>query len=185
MSEKYPYTDKRLLEQPNTYFYTTFRGEEFIDGWQENRLAVYTSDEESKKPTQCIEQKIRLDEIDTQLLLLNLINDGQEDKDYWIARLVKKFEVSKRLFSHYQRIPPHKPALSAIYDELDLYLLFGELLVKLTEENYKIQWVNTLLKVMDTLVSQQYKLTARQLGGLNWLLSMEKNIIHNVKSGML
>ena len=175
---EYSYATGSLLAEPNTYFYTKFQGRAFLKSWQQNRLAAIAVEIESVNPSQdiSITDTISAD-INTQRLLLRLIKKEQDDRDYWISRLIKKFEVSKRLFSSYQKQPPHRPSEGANFHELDLYLLFAELLIEVEQETPKLQWENTLLKVMDTLVSLQNNMTEKQHGNLNWLLNMEQHII--------
>jgi len=174
----YSYASGNLLDSPNKYFYTEFQGQKFLESWQENRLMAIVVEMESVNPSQdiSITDTISAD-INTQRLLLRLIKKEQDDRDYWISRLVKKFEVSKRLFSSYQKQPPHRPSEGANFHELDLYLLFAELLIEVEQETPKLQWENTLLKVMDTLVSLKNNMTEKQHGNLNWLLNMEQHII--------
>jgi len=177
---EYCYAQGALLEQPNNYFYTEFQGQAFLIAWQQNRRVAIRSKVESNRPSQEIKIKpVKLLEIDTQNLLLALIKGVQQDRDYWLLRLVKKFEVTKRLFSSYQKKSPHAPTIGASFYDMDLYLLFAELLIKLEqEERLKFQKINVLLKVMDTLISQRQDLTSRQHGHLNWLIEMEQKIIN-------
>ena len=174
----YSYATGKLLDKPNTYFYTNFQGQEFLNSWKQNRLAAIADGIEAINPSQDIGKTVTVSvEINTRLLLLGLINNEQDDSDYWIDRLIKKFEVTKRLYSSYQQLPPHRPSEDAGFYELDLYLLFAELLIKIEKDKSKLQSVNALLKVMDTLVSQQKSMTQSQRGNLNWLLIIEQNII--------
>jgi len=175
---EYPYAIGPLLAEPNTYFYTKFQGQAFLKSWQKNRLAAIAVEMESVNPSQYISITYTISsDINTQQLLLRLIKKEHDDRNYWVSRLVKKFEVSKRLFSSYQKQPPHRPSVGASFHELDLYLLFAELLIEVEQETAKLQWENTLLKVMDTLVSLKNNMTEKQRGNLNWLLNMEQHII--------
>mgnify|MGYP000111261495 CR=1 FL=1 len=177
----YLYTDGNLLEQPNTYFYSCFQGKGFINAWQKNRLESINIGVESYRPSDVISCGTERGEIDTKKQLLNLINDKQSDEGYWLSFWIKKFEVAKRIYNCYQHEPPHRAVKSSGFHDINSYLLFAEYLSKTEEKESKLQVINTLLKVMDTLVSRKKIMTEKQCSNLNWLLKMEKEIINKLQ----
>lgn len=181
--DRYPYAQGPLLEQPNTYFYTTYHGQGFIDAWQQSR-ALLSPPQTVSRPSVDIErgEAIR-DQVYTKCLLHDLLTH-QADHDYWWPRLVKKFEVKKRLFSAYQSEAPHRPVIDSGYQDLDIYLLFAEWLTLSYQQQSRLQLLNTLLKVMDTLVSQQTSLSAGQLSNLAWLLEQEKRCVSDLQQAV-
>ena len=180
----YPYAQGPLLEQPNTYFYTTFHGSNFLEAWQQSRSLVSMPGSSNRPSADIAQCDPAGKDIVTRNLLLDLLIQ-QADQTYWWPRLVKKFEVKKRLFSVYQSEPPHRPVTDSGYQDLDNYLLFAEWLATSYQYQPRLQLLNTLLKVMDTLVSQQKQLSPTQLRHLAWLLEQEKTCVSQLQQRLM
>ncbi|GAB4288211.1 MAG: hypothetical protein Kow0083_00710 [Methylophaga sp.] len=180
----YPYAEGPLLEQPNSYFYTPYHGHEFLHAWQESRT-IYPRPEVLSRPSADIERRSSVgDKVDTVNLLHDLLSH-HADQTYWWPRLVKKFEVKKRLFAAYQSEAPHRPCIESGYQNLDIYLLFAEWLSLSYQQQGKLQLINTMLKVMDTLLSQQASLSMRQRANLCWLLNQEKICVSHLQQTVM
>jgi hypothetical protein len=182
--ERYPYAQGPLLEQPNTYFYTRYHGEAFLDAWLQTRSLASMPENISRPSADISQSSVENNAIVTRNLLLDLITH-QAEQAYWWPRLVKKFEVKKRLFAAYQSEPPHRPVIESGYQDLDIYLLFAEWLVISYQHQAKLQLLNTLLKVMDTLISQQKQLFPRQQNNIAWLLQQEKVCVSQLQQTVI
>ncbi len=182
--DRYPYARGPLLEQPNTYFYTSYYGEAFLDAWQKSRSLVSVPENISRPSTDIAYSSVEGEDIVTRNLLHGLLNHRAEQA-YWWPRLVKKFEVKKRLFAAYQSVPPHRPVTESGYHDLDTYLLFAEWLASSYQQQAKLQLLNTLLKVMDTLISQQNLMSSRQLTNLAWLLEQEDVFVSQLQQAVM
>lgn len=183
MQGHYQYANGALLEEPNNYFYSNYQGKAFIEAWRQNRLTVRNT--ESVCPPSSVFKPVgQIDELKifTNRLLVDLLDSNPAARDYWLPRLVKKFEVSKRIYNAYQQEPPHRPAAGADYHNLDDYLLFGQLLSEAFISNKQIQLVNVMLKLMDTLVSQASVMTKLQRGQLNWLCEQEQSMVAGIEA---
>lgn len=182
-NDRYPYAQGPLLEQPNTYFYTAYHGQSFIDAWQQSRI-LSSPPQTISRPSAGIERcEAGSNQIDTKCLLQDLLA-RQADYNYWWPRLVKKFEVKKRLFAAYHSDAPHRPIIDSGYQDLDIYLLFAEWLVLSYQQQGNLQLLNTLLKVMDTLISLQKMLSSRQVSNLAWLLDQEKDCVSHLQQAI-
>lgn len=182
--DRYPYAQGPLLEQPNSYFYTRYHGEAFLDAWQQSRTLVSMPDNLSRPSADIDHISAEGKDIVTRNLLHDLL-DRQAEQTYWWPRLVKKFEVKKRLFAAYQSEPPHRPLTESGYEDLDIYLLFAEWLIISYQQQAKLQLLNTLLKVMDTLISQQNQMYSRQLTNLAWLLEQENACVSQLEQAVM
>ncbi|MDD5679950.1 MAG: hypothetical protein PHI59_01765 [Candidatus Omnitrophica bacterium] len=72
---KYTYAKGRLLDAPNTYFYTPYYGIEFINAWKADRLRVLRA----------LGKPIRFQ------------GGKREEAEILLRRLVQKFEVTKHV----------------------------------------------------------------------------------------
>jgi hypothetical protein len=174
----YPYASGDLLEQPNTYFYTPFHGDPFIDAWRQCRRMARTAAD----PIQPSQHLAAVADASDQVVMINLLHEllaGRADHDYWWPRLIKKFEVRKRLFEAYETEPPHRAVTGSQYQNLDVYLLFAEWLCQSCQQG-QLQCINTLLKVMDSLLSQQHALSPHQQASLNWLIDEEQAVLQQL-----
>jgi len=84
-------------------------------------------------------------------LLATLILDWDEsDREFWVRRLVQRFEVSKKLFSGYQ--PGFRKGEGG-FTNIRLYGLFALCLAISYERTGHLQYLSTLLKLNDLLLS--------------------------------
>jgi adenylylsulfate kinase-like enzyme len=181
----YPYAEGALLVEPNTYFYSTYQGKAFIESWRQNRQNAANNDETlspscAYNPIYNSKESLVL----TRKLLVDLIGSTSANREYWLPKLIKKFEISKRLYNCYQPDPPHRPAANANFYDLDCYLLFGELLSDSFFAEQQIQLVNVMLKLMDTLVSQSPVMTKVQRRQLNWLCEQEQKMVAAIEASL-
>lgn len=162
----YIYTEKNLLNFPNTYQYSKYQGKDFFELYKKNRK---TNLDFLKKRLEKLTGK-RNDNFklnnniyknDKELILKEYLiylynSDKKELKNQkkTIEILIKRFEVSKKLFATYDL--EHIKKRSLKFDELLIYPLFSLVLQKYysnTNNQQKLMFLNTILKVNDIISS--------------------------------
>ncbi|MFB2856664.1 hypothetical protein [Aeromonas allosaccharophila] len=187
----YPYSEGDLLQTPQSYHYTPFGGDEFIQAWRASReLArqrlpvpelppvtpyILASAEDTLSLLQVMCRALRAPVAETA---------DQVVVDYWLPRLLKKFEVSKHLHAGYQAQPPHPPLTGSGYLAIEPYLWLAECLSRAWQRQSAGYFLSGLLKLNDTLVSQIQHLDAEQGAHLAWLLNTEQQLLGELSSEM-
>lgn len=185
MSVNYRYSDGDLLHSPQTYRYTAWQGEAFVQAWRASRQAVC-----AQLPAPALLPLNAPGDVcanDSSALLsricLHLRNGPMADDElaqYWLPRLLKKFEVSKRLHAGYETTAPHRALPGSDFLAVTPYLLLAEAMIHGWRATGAGYYLSALLKLNDTLVSQQARLDAGQAAHLTWLLNSEQQLIAQV-----
>ena len=171
----YPYGTGNRLEDRNTYFYTPYLGRDFFIAWQNQRTAALqlackqTANSVINKPT---------DRLIADLFVS--LTRGDKRAIIWlqIDKLLQRFEVSKRLHGEYNA--NWRPIDPSDYEHNERYLLFAELINLAFETSGKLQYLNTLLKCMDTLTAMAAKLDISQKRRLDELTCQERKHIQTL-----
>jgi len=179
---RYPYAQGDLLERPNTYFYTPFAGHDLLRAWAESREAVLAHIRPGK-PAELADSstKLSVPPCVTATLLERLTEDFSDGnapphaRITLLDRLVQRFEVSKRVYTAYDR--SIRAVRDSGYERLDLYLMFGEVLVLAFRRAENLTYLNCLLKVTDTLIAMQDRLPASLHGRLERLIMQERDAV--------
>lgn len=178
----YTYADGDLLEIPNSYQYTTYTGQSFVANWSASRKQVIDSlPDATREVGSCTSSE------KTTVLLKSIINDLQTENtqtellSYWLQRLVKKFEVSKRLYTEYNDTPPHYPSAGSSYKTVELYLLFAECLLLHPDTPHDTRLLNCLLKLCDTLCSVKDDFQHQAAARLAWVLESEQQLVQQLR----
>ena len=165
----YEYSMKNLLETPHKYEMTPFQGSKFLELYKESR----------KFSMQLIKDKIdtiTLDQVTTQMQLnfqhpLKIISSSKfstqklfesiflmllrDEDDVGVTKIVngfvKKFEIKKRIFSHYNQ---EIKEASDNYKILANYILLASICVLKYKKIRNLKYLNVLLKLNDTICSQ-------------------------------
>jgi len=179
MSDMYPYADGERLEDRNTYFYSSYYGQEFFHEYYALRIIALKMLGEPKK-CKIVEaagiEGLSDDGIDTKALIKSLLGLYMRDKngfEHWsfVNHFVQRFEVAKRVYPKYGI--NWRPTNKNDYKELSLYLLFAELMVRAYQYSAKLPYLNALLKVVDTLISTLESLEVEQKQHLAYILEKE------------
>ena len=179
----YAYSDGDLLETPQTYRYSSFQGHAFVDAWRASRLAVCAALPAPALPALHPHGAAHAE--DSKTLLSHLCLEMRAGVSgplaaYWLPRLLKKFEVSKRLYAGYEAAAPHRPLPQSSYSCLQPYLLLAECMLHGWQASGAAYYLSGLLKLTDTLVSQQARLEPDQGAYLAWLLGQEQQVLASV-----
>ena len=186
-SVDYIYSQGNRLEDRNSYFYTRFQGERFMNAWRETREHAVRDlcgkhDElaQTRSPQQPNEGGI-----DTRALLQRLMSqmscgEFSAETRRWTDVLHKRFEVSKRVFCSYASEYPHKLVPGSSWQDLGLYTGFSALMDAAYTLSGDIRYLNALLKCNDTLVSVRQALSSADKTQLADLLGREERHIERL-----
>lgn len=170
----YPYTETNLLENPQKYQMSPYLGKNFLIIFfksRENQLKVlektgknFLELDEIIKQLSINYSKNTLDDflktnIETEeilsLLLINFSNPIDNDITKILNEFIKKFEIKKRLYSSYDG---NFKESSSLYSNLRNYLILSTLCMLAYKKNKNLKYLNTSLKLNDTVCSQINKL---------------------------
>lgn len=166
---EYTYTLGDNLEKPLKYSYTIYQGKEFIYCWYLNRKNMLSTIERDvgtcklnccttrnitfRESTEVSESKIftkvALHEIMQALLTREPIADGVRRQ---LDGFVKTFEVRKRLYPAYSL--RFKPEDETSYHDITLYVTFACVCALAFDLYQDFRYLNLLLKINDTVISQ-------------------------------
>jgi hypothetical protein len=165
----YTYSKKNLFEITEKYQNTSFHGLEFLKHYTESRQTLIL--ELRKKSTETVRFKQILDIIQKKINLFESKKDGNrqtenifynicldinnEAKIFEINKYIKKFEVTKKIFSTYDM---NLKPITEDYTIVRNYLLLSLICLLKYKKSKKIQFLSTILKLNDIICSQIYKI---------------------------
>lgn len=165
----YTYSKKNLFEITEKYQNTSFHGLEFLKHYTESRQTLIL--ELRKKSTGTVRFKQILDIIQKKKNLFESKKDGNrqtenifynicldinnEAKIFEINKYIKKFEVTKKIFSTYDM---NLKPITEDYKIIRNYLLLSLICLLKYKKSKKIQFLSTILKLNDIICSQIYKI---------------------------
>ncbi len=162
---KYGYTEKDLLDHPQKYQHSIFEGKSFISAYlnsrkninkkiQNNATIISVSDTLDLLSIPYTETSIRkIDGFFTEEFLIDFLQDNriQKNKIQIIEKLLKIFEIKKKIYSAYDfRIDKHSNDFSSLRN----YILFSIICNKIFQMNKNLKFLNTTLKVNDIICSK-------------------------------
>ena len=165
VNSSYTYSDGNLLKNPQKYQMTPFLDKNFLDDYQRTRINYLEKISkfekiELKKIIHNINQKDMQEDRNgkfnsvTSIMLFDvltaLINDENNNFDI-IDKFIKKFETKKLIFSKYD---DNLQPISNEYSEIRNYLLLATICVFKFKNSKNLKYLNTLLKLNDTICSQ-------------------------------
>ena len=165
IENEYIYTKQNLLKHPHKYQYSIFEGEEFFIKFKKNRNSTIkffnnrlNRFNEKNQNILLIPKNYKKENNlilkDYLIFLYNSTNNILLKEEIIIKTLIKRFEVSKKLYTTYDLKEIRKS--STIFDELILYPLFSLVLQKYynnINNHKKFVYLNAILKVNDIIVS--------------------------------
>ena len=171
----YPYCDKDLLNEKETYQYSKYYGADFIDSFFNLRLNVINS----LKSNDIDLKKLNL-KSNTYNFLLNFLNNQKEFDKF--ALLLKKFEVTKRIFENTDE--NFKKLENSKSENLNLYILFSNCCYLAYKKNKHLSFVNAVLKCNDIICSQK-DFSLCDINMLKTALQNELKMITELKNDIL
>ena len=153
----YNYSSGPLLEQPHTYQYSEYKGPAFLKAWEEDRREIISKNDTDYKCDCILCKKTTYNCVDKTCIYFNGLlkqleaNDNSSTLLPSLNTLVKRFEVSKRLYSSYDH--KFKPSGNREHHNLHIYLLFAEILDIAYAKYDKLPYLNAFLKIIDIIVA--------------------------------
>lgn len=179
----YQYTKRDLLKIPQKYQQSQFEGKEFLDSYFKNRTEVIEKTNCSDKTLESIENELKKIAIssknDLEKIFIKIIYDKNTNEKLSNNKIIdiflKKFEIKKRVMEEYDSNNKEK---SDNFYYLRNYLLISILCCLRYRETKNLKFLNTILKINDTLISQFFKINEiLNLEILSIILRMEIDFI--------
>jgi len=165
---EYSYANTDLLEFPQKYQMTPFEGREFLSSYEKNRQKILDKIKNNQTVNSLShtlkllqkqflidiksDQKIFVTSNQLSSILLRLQHQKETQQETkFIMALLKKFEIKKRIFSEYDHELKEN---STDFKILTNYILLAAICVKKFQDNNNPKFLNTLLKLNDTICSQ-------------------------------
>ena len=165
---EYSYTNADLLEFPQKYQMTPFEGREFLSSYEKNRQKILDKIKNNQTVNSLShtlkllqkqflidiksDQKIFVTSNQLSSILLKLQHQKETQQETkFIMALLKKFEIKKRIFSEYDHELKEN---STDFKILTNYILLAAICAKKFQDNSNPKFLNTLLKLNDTICSQ-------------------------------
>ena len=179
----YQYTKRDLLKIPQKYQQSQFEGKEFLDSYFKNRREFIEKINCSDKTLESIENELKKIAIssknDLEKIFIKIIYDKNTNEKLSNNKIIdiflKKFEIKKRVMEEYDSNNKEK---SDNFYYLRNYLLISVLCCLRYRETKNLKFLNTILKINDTLISQFFKINEiLNLEILSIILRMEIDFI--------
>lgn len=174
----YSFADGDRLEDRNTYFYTPFGGEAFLEAWRNQRENALAALPQPSAPEGPLGGELpRTPPVNTETLLKGLLGALAQDKAEtpavrdWLQKLVKKFEVNKRIHPEYD--VQFRAVDRTAHSDLRLYILLAEVFELAHRRTKDLTFLNAFLKCLDTLCSVKERLPEQSRARLAWLIRQE------------
>jgi hypothetical protein len=151
---RYPYEGRDLFAEPETYFYAACDAPDYLDEWRESRRrAIARMQPEAGQVTDRVASCGGTPLAAILERLRDELARGADAAAIWrqVEPFARKYEVFKRLFSHYDGDRRHPDAVPA---RLGDYVRFADCLAAVAERGGSLQALSTLLKVGDALCSR-------------------------------
>lgn len=195
---RYPYSDDNLLERSQSYQRSPFHGKSFLVAYENSRLEklkiLEKNDDLANKnaillffnlDAEDYVHELPDEEIDVTLLFNSILihlekNISSETIDYVINVFIKKFEIKKRIFLSYNK---EFKETSTNYLNVLNYILFSTICLLKYEKTHNLKYLNTSLKLNDTICSQIHEIDdiqSRSLCSLN--LRRELNYVSSLST---
>lgn len=174
----YHYAEGELLENPQNYSYSGYFAQAFVDAWQSHRnsqlarLPAPQKLEQRDGESLCPRDTLNLLHAICEVLQQPQMSIDSPEVD-WLRRLVKKFEVSKRVYSAYQSSAPFRPMDKSSYTNIELYLKLAECFILAFNKSAELQYLNAFIKIQDSIISQIHILSHSSKTHLAWLIQQE------------
>ncbi|WP_139411379.1 hypothetical protein [Aeromonas veronii] len=176
IESSYPYVTDDNLEHIQSYQYSSWLGDAFIVAFYQQRQTLLQS--LPKARWLVLEREISNTSDSLWPLVVKMrqnqfLNHKELD---WLLVLLKKFEVSKRLFAAYQSSPPYRQC-DEYYGAPEPYMLLAELALRQWLVQHNSYWLSGALKLIDTLCSIVNSCDTVHQSGIAALILLEQQLI--------
>lgn len=169
----YKYITGNNLYEKQTYRYSEYRGKDFIKEYIESRKKYLKNTENigggmKQKPCSCVYDELA--ELCKNLKTGNTSNEIYE----LVNAYTKNFEVRKRIYTKYDT--DWSPSCDSGFEEYESYLVLAECLLSAYQHTKCLKYFNCLLKLDDTLISIQNRMSQQLKEHLIRILMQELSI---------
>ena len=189
MGDAYPFADGDRLEDRNTYFYVPFGGEDFLAALREQRNAALTTlpepAETEKISGHAVPEPGPVNTADLLGALEGALAAGRAENpivQVWLKKLVKKFEVTKRIHASYDTC--FRAVDKKDFGDLGLYVRLAGVFEAAFRQTRNLVFLNALLKGLDSLCSVKDRLTSQQQATLAHLIGREESHVAALRGGL-
>lgn len=175
MVTDYEYASGDLLSSPNTYFYSSTEGDDFLDAYLLSRSTVINEIDVAPHSSQHLAQ------FHNRFLMECRVPKNSHEYDVCGSKfetLLKRFAVTKKIWAEYG--PNARPTRSASFETLRNYIEFGFIVVEWFEETKDLRYLNALLQVNDILQAHKRALSQEELVWTVVLLKVEVSEIMSI-----
>lgn len=179
MTVAYPYIHPAPFQCEMRYDYADCRSDAFIQGWKLARAEAKTRFLNAKYVEASLPEPPSGLENSLSGLLRKCQSEDNDTASTTLWALIKKYEVFGRLHSHYTpELRKHDQSRPAVLSD---YILFAQTLLKSAENETVLQYLSTLLKIMDTFCSLDADSSSQEEAAqIVALIDAEKSIIGKV-----
>jgi hypothetical protein len=192
---EYSYTNTDLFEFPQKYQMTPFEGREFLSSYEKTRQKILDKIKNNQTVNSLShtlkllqkqflidiksDQKIFVTSNQLSSILLKLQHQKETQQETkFIMALLKKFEIKKRIFSEYDHELKEN---STDFKILTNYILLAAICAKKFQDNSNPKFLNTLLKLNDTICSQIDSINdVNNLSLIYYIINLELEYIHDL-----
>ena len=192
---EYSYTNTDLFEFPQKYQMTPFEGREFLSSYEKTRQRILDKIKNNQTVNSLShtlillqkqflidiksDQKIFVTSNQLSSILLRLQHQKETQQETkFIMALLKKFEIKKRIFSEYDHELKEN---STDFKILTNYILLAAICAKKFQDNGNPKFLNTLLKLNDTICSQIDSINdVNNLSLIYYIINLELEYIHDL-----
>jgi len=179
---RYIYSDGNRLENRNTYFYTPYLGIPFVNGWHAARQNAKNQLNISVLQDDIEDDKLGSNRYTGEFVIKTLLKEVLENRySDTLKLLIQRFEVGKRIYDEYDKNLRPIPNSADKYCSPQLYIGFAELLSLAYSNTKELVYLNSLLKVMDILVSISSELDAVHKNSLSRIIAEESTYISELE----
>ena len=153
----YKYITGNNLYEKQTYMYSEYKGMNFIQEYMDSRKNCLSAHEETGMYG---ERKTIYSSVHRDLTeIREELTAGKRTRRIFelVNAYTKSFEVRKRIYTKYD--DGWKPSDDASFEEYESYLVFADCLLLAYHHTKCLKYINCLLKLDDTLISIQNRMT--------------------------
>ncbi len=176
---EYTYITETNLENRQDYMYSVYHGTKFLHAYRKTREVFLECVGNKAGNEFSLVETHESNETNKRLMVLakNLVSGKWSDEEKKESDFfVKAFELRKRLYCAYQEASL-RPVEEAGYDCVVNYILLSFCTYHSYLQTKSLKYLNTMLKVNDTLLSLAEKLTQAAKEQLGWLLRKEIDLV--------
>lgn len=172
----YIYVNPQAPKEKINYSYSKFGGEKFMQCWEKSRKKYLINKNISKLIFTVNSNS------NTEKLFLGWVEDFDQncfDNFYELKLLIKRFEVTKKIYDDYDENFRKKKRYS--YNESRLYVLFAFILIQAYEKENMLYYLNALLKLNDIILGFEPFQESSDNVLIQYCVKKELEFIYNLK----